>query len=1180
MIKKLPSICFGLMALSAIAAVGTQVAKTLELPKDAAKPEQEKFVMQRLGQTRSVVMPAPEGGYSAPCTFLSDVYPECVVIDVNEDGKKWTRESDYIKYQYSFSEPADDWCIFPAVNVDGGSYKVSWTFKTNSDKENFALYVGQGTTVEAMTTKVAEKYEYQNKTEVTESAVVELAAGEWNFGLYAFSPKNKFTIYVKSVVIEKLDMERPKSPTFEVTSVGNDATLTLKMPELNLGNEPLAGTVTATVSVDDEVLENGVVTGAAGSEHVVTFTVPAAGNHTISATASVGEGDDAKVSEPYSLTHRFTKIIPEQLPLGYVIAPDEDEFTVCTVIDANADDKTWDYCTTGFNTNGSTSEGAFRYVYSFSNKGDDWLILPVYAAGEAGARKLYFNVSTKYNKEGLEVAMAYEPTVEALSANVIWSEDEFSTSNSWDTKEVMFGVEAGRPYYVAFHATSKANQGYIYMQNIYVEETDGSAPKAVVLSDPDFDGGEGTVKITFPTKNIGETDIDAATVLYADLTLDGDPMEAPVQGTPGETVEIPFTGLALGNHALKAVTYYLNEQNEKVGDREAFISWKVRIGSTFAYELPLDVYLNVSAVDNFLIIDANEDGKTWTGESGTFRYTYHSTNTGDDWFITPAINIADASKRYDLTLTVKVQSSTYMEKFDVFIGQAQSIEAMTTQLMDVETTQSTYTDYVANFKVEEAGRYYIGVHAKSDPNKFYLDINRMQLKESLLTDASPAAPVDLTAQAAENGDLKATVKFAFPTEYLFGGEIPASTQLSAKIESTEESVTVTGTPGSEAEATVTCVKGVNTIKVTLMNGENPGETHVVTADCGLGKPAAPVLTGAVVAADNMSVAISWNAVTTTVNGGQPNAAGMDYYIWEYDAEDEDWYQVDVTNQLTYTYSLPANTETLEFLTLGIQVYNGMNSGSSITPLNVVLGKPKTLPMVEDFANGQVHNQPVTFSSSLASDVSPTWGLVDPSTVVEGLASEQGGYSLYGHTVMSRGDTYVGLPKFSTEGSAKTEIEINVYHHPSSAEITVQAASYNNPVHVDLGKVVAPSSTEGWQSFKFELPAELNGQKWVDARMYVNFVGGSQTVPLVDAYAVRSLESSAVEEIGMTGAMKVEGVAGGIRFEGCEGAVAKVVTPSGITVKSVEIASNDYTVSVLPGVYVVCVGEKTEKVIVK
>lgn len=119
--------------------------------------------------------------------------------------------------------------------------------------------------------------------------------------------------------------------------------------------------------------------------------------------------------------------------------------------------------------------------------------------------------------------------------------------------------------------------------------------------------------------------------------------------------------------------------------------------------------------DNFLVVDANNDDRTWTGEDDSFKYTYSGSNEADDWFISPAIEVADASVLYDIAINVKCYSSSYPEDVEVFIGRQQSVEAMTIPVIEKTNVSSTEWIRLENtLELPEAGRYYIGVHCVSD----------------------------------------------------------------------------------------------------------------------------------------------------------------------------------------------------------------------------------------------------------------------------------------------------------------------------------------------------------------------------------------------------------------------------------------------------------------------------------
>ncbi|MDY6000317.1 MAG: choice-of-anchor J domain-containing protein, partial [Candidatus Limisoma sp.] len=83
--------------------------------------------------------------------------------------------------------------------------------------------------------------------------------------------------------------------------------------------------------------------------------------------------------------------------------------------------------------------------------------------------------------------------------------------------------------------------------------------------------------------------------------------------------------------------------------------------------------------DEWTIIDANGDGKTWTKESGSsyssadgasggIKYAYNSSKSGDDWCISPAITL-EAGKEYKLKIWEKAHQSSFPENYKVFLAQ-------------------------------------------------------------------------------------------------------------------------------------------------------------------------------------------------------------------------------------------------------------------------------------------------------------------------------------------------------------------------------------------------------------------------------------------------------------------------------------------------------------------------------
>ncbi len=132
----------------------------------------------------------------------------------------------------------------------------------------------------------------------------------------------------------------------------------------------------------------------------------------------------------------------------------------------------------------------------------------------------------------------------------------------------------------------------------------------------------------------------------------------------------------------------------------------------------------------FTIIDANEDGRTWNWYSGQGRYTYSQTNAGNDWLVSPAIKLV-AGKKYAFSIDAHAQSGTYPERLEVKMAKEGTAAALAAGAQLIEPTVITSASFItlsnSEFTVAETGEYYIGVHAISDQNQYYLYVDNFKV---------------------------------------------------------------------------------------------------------------------------------------------------------------------------------------------------------------------------------------------------------------------------------------------------------------------------------------------------------------------------------------------------------------------------------------------------------------------
>lgn len=270
---------------------------------------------------------------------------------------------------------------------------------------------------------------------------------------------------------------------------------------------------------------------------------------------------------------------------------------------------------------------------------------------------------------------------------------------------------------------------------------------------------------------------------YLGASSDGMPVWAAAYSTAGpadmvftfdpEDRSFNSTGVLLANASDDAIMYY-----EAYSD---FSFMPTKPGETIVDELPYsNDFETKSRRRQFTVIDANGDQSTWTSGLFThpntyvFYYTYNSGNGGDDWLVSPAIKL-EAGKNYRFALNAWAERSSFPERVEVKLGKAATAEAMTQQIVEPTVVNNTVFENVADesvllennsFTVDETGYYFVGIHAISDRDMYYLYVDNFVLDLGV-SDASPAAVTDLVI-AQTPGVLETKATFVTPTQALNG----------------------------------------------------------------------------------------------------------------------------------------------------------------------------------------------------------------------------------------------------------------------------------------------------------------------------------------------------------------------------------------------------------------------------
>ncbi|MBD5424797.1 MAG: hypothetical protein HDR45_01205 [Bacteroides sp.] len=126
-------------------------------------------------------------------------------------------------------------------------------------------------------------------------------------------------------------------------------------------------------------------------------------------------------------------------------------------------------------------------------------------------------------------------------------------------------------------------------------------------------------------------------------------------------------------------------------------------------------------VNDYLIVDANGDGRTWkpggfTSYSVCMAPNAADVDAADDWMISPAVRL-EAGVFYTVSYEEDMTLNKTEDKLGLFAGTERSAEGMTITVIDEHAygyTNKVFTKKETQFSVAETGNYYFGFHCTSE----------------------------------------------------------------------------------------------------------------------------------------------------------------------------------------------------------------------------------------------------------------------------------------------------------------------------------------------------------------------------------------------------------------------------------------------------------------------------------
>lgn len=412
---------------------------------------------------------------TVPCTL--DIPDEATftsswtVIDNNASvsANTWKYNSQDALYPEDKQNAADDWLISPGVQLEAGaSYTIKYYIEKvstySSDKSAYAITIGTDKTIEAQSTVLASndafKSQLYSAQEVTFAPKV---SGVYYLGVHCTTGRYQGSTGFQKFVISQ-NVVRPLAPTnVTLANEGGKAVLTWSAPAKNTADADVdPATVSYRIVRNPDGVEVATGLKATTLTDATLPTALASYSYTVYATVNGQEGEGATSN---GLVFGDALEVPFESKLT-----DEGTRAIWSVVDANADGKTWAW-------NSSNSGMA----YTSYKSADDWLFTPPFTT-VAGKHKVKIGLKG-YNyrySDAFDVVLATTTATTTVTSvarkastvagsTIIKSYDDGALGRSlYDTDSIEFDVTAAGTYYIGIHDVSTSPWG-LYVNGLAVE---------------------------------------------------------------------------------------------------------------------------------------------------------------------------------------------------------------------------------------------------------------------------------------------------------------------------------------------------------------------------------------------------------------------------------------------------------------------------------------------------------------------------------------------------------------------------------------------------------------------------------------------------------------------------------------------------------------------------------------
>lgn len=312
------------------------------------------------------------------------------------------------------------------------------------------------------------------------------------------------------------------------------------------------------------------------------------------------------------------------------------------------------------------------------------------------------------------------------------------------------------------------------------------------------------------------------------------------------------------------ISPWIVSANVESAMREEVLTNVVTLGS---YQVPFSSNFGTSGPATFTIVDNNHDDYSWIQQADYAVCSYNDDQVTpmDDWMIVGPIELK-ANTAFELTLNAGCNG--YDETIEVYLGTNNKVDAMNRRIIDPTLVNTGRKTINTQFYVAEGGDYYIGFHGCSEPDQYFAYLFDFTLTETGTGEMpGQATDIEATRKLVNDYNLYADLSFKAPAVTFDNNVLTEITQLVVKMNDEELGSYDDVIPGQQIEINDIAITKPGNQTFTILATNSVGtSTTTITTFIGWRAPKTPEYMLAVQGVEDNSMDISWERITTDING--------------------------------------------------------------------------------------------------------------------------------------------------------------------------------------------------------------------------------------------------------------------------------------------------------------------------